>query len=70
MGLNSRMDRNAALISLRDELQAMTLQFRELRRKRSLRAVEQAEQQLAAAKLRANGLAVRSALSPAAPRSR
>lgn len=69
MGLNSRMDRNAAMIALRDELRAMTEQFRKLRLKRSLKQVEKAERQLAAAKLRANGLAVRSALSPTSPRS-
>ena len=70
MGLNSRMDRNAAMIALRDELRAMAEQFRKLRLKRSLKQVEKAERQLAAAKLRANGLAVRSALSPTSPRSR
>ena len=57
MGLNSRMDRNAAMIALRDELRAMAEQFRKLRLKRSLKQVEKAERQLAAAKLRAVELA-------------
>jgi hypothetical protein len=70
MNINARMDTAAAMIALRDELQAMTLQFRELRRKRSLRAVERAEQQLLAAKLKAAALAQRPVLSPDTPRSR
>ena len=70
MNMNARMDKSAALIALRDELQAMTLQFRELRRKRSLRAVERAEQQLLAAKMKAAALTYRPEFPPDTPRSR
>ncbi len=67
MIINERRDNRAAMIALYNELQAMTLQVRELRQRRSLRAVERAEQQLLAAKLKAAALAHRPVLAPPAP---